>query len=222
MLAAFDLDGTLLDSKLDVAEAHSRAVRSACGVFIPKEDFFGLIGYSLIDTYQITLPANMKHMAAKAAEEYKKFYYDNCANKTKPFPNAAEALAFLKENGFKIAVATMKKSFMADRAMELAGAELLPYVDIVQGTDDFPGKPDPAIMNVVFARLGLEPTPENVRKTVYVGDTSKDGKLAKNFGCLSAAALYGYGDLEELAALSPDISGFDLLDLAKSIVEAAA
>ncbi len=70
---------------------------------------------------------------------------------------------------------------------------------LVQGTDDFPHKPDPAILLRVLVFLGTPP-----ERAVMVGDTAADILCARAAGVRCASALYGIGDSEELRACAPD------------------
>ncbi len=198
-VVVFDLDGTLIDSRIDVAIAHNFAVKSVGGEPREIEELFPLIGLSLEETYRRLLPPELHHLIGKAAANYKGYYFEHCMENTKPFPGTKEVLESIRKMGFLIAIATTKKTFMAKRVLSTAASELLELIDHVQGTDEFPHKPNPEILNRVSLALG-----GNAEPVCMVGDTTIDIRTGRNAGIKTCAAMYGYGDRTDLLSLKPD------------------
>jgi len=78
--------------------------------------------------------------------------------------------------------------------------------DHIQGTDDVPGKPDPAIIFLTCEKLGIDP-----KQAIFVGDTVMDVLAGLGAGCKTVAVDYGIGKTKDLQAQNPDeiIGTFD-------------
>ena len=212
-IAFFDLDGTIVDSRTDVALSHCHAVASVGGTAPPPEEVVPLIGLSLEETYAIMLPPGLHHRIGEAAENYKAHYFDHCADTSRPFGGVTEGLQRLRQAGFKTAIATTKRSFMAVRVLEQLG--LADLFDHIQGTDNFPHKPQPDIIWHCLKALGAEKTGNAMW---MVGDTPRDILAGRNAGINSAAALYGYGNSDELHDLHPQIASASFAGLVEGIL----
>ena len=212
-IAFFDLDGTVVDSRIDVAHGHCHAVTSVGGIAPPLDEVVSLIGLSLEKTYEIMLPQSLHHRIPEAAENYKTFYFDHCADNSRPFEGAREGIERLREAGFKTAIATTKRSFMAVRVLEQLG--LTDLFDHIQGTEDFPHKPQPDIIWHCLSALNI---PRSSGTMWMVGDTTMDIRAGHNAGINSAAALYGYGENEELHNLRPQVAAASFDELIEGIL----
>ena len=195
-LLIFDLDGTLVDSRRDIAIGVNHALGAVAGLAVPEARVFPHIGGSLRGTFADLAPGLADASYDAMVEAYKAFYFDHCAVHTRPYPGVIETLAKLA--GAPKAVATTKRTFMARRVTEVLG--LAPLVDLVQGTDDgTPIKPAPDLFLQVMERFAARPG-----KTLVVGDTVHDVRAGKAAGCFTVAVTYGIGARDALAAAGPD------------------
>jgi len=97
----------------------------------------------------------------------------------------------------RLAVATTKRTDMARAVTDRVG--LTSLVDLVQGSDGLPKKPDPALLALVAERTGCA-----LANSLMVGDTDGDVLAARAAGCASVAVTYGGWSRAELAPLAPD------------------
>jgi len=201
----FDLDGTLIDSRYDIAGAINFAMQHQAGHEVPIRRILPYIGSTLEATFEGLLSEPTPELIGLCIETYKHHYYEHCTENTSPFPGVAATLARL--DGHLRGVVTTKRTFMAKRVLREVG--LAHQFDLILGTEeDIDPKPDPAVIFRACKMLGIEPV-----NAAVVGDTLHDMRAAKAAGCRSIAVTYGFGDPRELIAFGPDavIDSFDQL-----------
>ncbi len=199
-----DLDMTLIDSKKDIAASVVFAAKAIGKKSVCEKDVTPWIGKGLKTMFHELLPDIDPKTEEKAVATYKEHFYDHCHIYTKIYPKVIDTLKSLRKHDVKTAVATAKMSFMAKRVCRVLGLD--EFIDHIQGTDNMPGKPHPAVVLSACQLLGVKP--EN---TVFVGDTVMDIEAAKRAGCTTAAVTYGIGKREALLEKEPDliIDSFD-------------
>lgn len=190
-IVGFDLDGTLLDTHRDLAEAVNHALSAGGFDPVPVEHAKGLIG------------GGAKAMLAQAIAEqgglpddefrplYKKmlaFYGEHCAVWTAPYPGAVEALGELRDRGVALALITNKfESFARDVLGQL---QLLDRFDTILGGDTLgKGRSKPAADPILEARDRCGGC-----RMIYIGDSTYDVASARAAGVPIVVAGYGYCD----------------------------
>lgn len=201
----FDLDGTLLDTFRDLGAAVNHAL--ALGGFAPvrmesSQDLIGggakIMLARAVDA-QGGLPGGIEGNDFRAL--YKamlRFYADNNAVYTKPYPHAREAIAGLAARGVRMVVVTNKfESFARSILTELDFLE--PFESVIGG--DTMGKgPDGAYRSkphpdpIIEARRRCASNPARPGPFAFVGDSSYDVKAARAAQVPVIAAAYGYCD----------------------------
>jgi HAD superfamily hydrolase (TIGR01549 family) len=119
------------------------------------------------------------------------------------YPGVAEALGCL--TGRK-ATATTKGTPTTRAVLDQFG--LLRYFDHIQGTDGFPCKPSPDVLERSIAALGARP-----EDCLFIGDSEADMEAGRRAGVRICAVRYGYGKTEALAKWKPDYWVSDLREL---------
>jgi HAD superfamily hydrolase (TIGR01509 family) len=199
----FDVDGTLVDSAVDICGAIQGVLASTSQNNVPFDFLKGYIGRHLIDLFQELFPNDTPEQIDALVMEYRRLYPLRNHGATKAYPGVAEALSKL---GGRKSTATTKGTPTTRLVLERFG--LLPYFDHVQGTDGFPAKPNP---DVIFKALeGLGASAEDC---LFVGDSPADIEAAHRAGVKSCAVTYGYGKREELAQWQPDYWADQLAEL---------
>lgn len=190
----FDVDGTLLDSHADICAAIQGVLTQTRQNAVSDEFLRRYIGRHLNELFLDLLPeltaADLEGMVA----DYRRIYLARGHGATRAFPGVAAALSALP--GRK-ATATTKGTPTTRLVLEKFG--LLPYFDHVQGTDGFPAKPEPDVIFASLQALGASPA-----DCLLVGDAPADMQAGRRAGVKTCAALWGYGDREELARWEPD------------------
>jgi phosphoglycolate phosphatase len=200
----FDIDGTLLDSALDICGAVQQVLDGHPCRPVPFDFLKSYIGRSLESLFGNLYPQYTPEQIEGLFQEYRTNYRARCHAHTRVFPGVAEALPLL--TGRK-STATTKGTPTTRLVLEKFG--LLPYFDHVQGTDGFPSKPEPDVIFTSLAALGASPA-----DCLFVGDSEVDMQAGRRAGVKTCAVRYGYGSAEELARHSPDYWVDDLRELA--------
>jgi HAD superfamily hydrolase (TIGR01549 family) len=202
----FDFDGTLVDSKWDIASAQ-RAVLERLGVTsYAEEDLFPYVGKTLETTFSILLPRALHERIPEAARMYSEYYQPRALATTILFPGVRETLGVLREAGKRMAVASIKRSVNIKRATDHFG--ISSYFVQLQGSEEMPRKPDPFIVNKILKEQHWTRS-----DTLMVGDTDNDVFVGRNAGIATCAVTYGSLGEAELRQCSPDfvISDFAAL-----------
>jgi phosphoglycolate phosphatase len=202
----FDLDGTLIDSKLDLVLSVNATLNHMGRDPIPHEDIGNYVGRGAgVLIHRALGPGATEEDAAKGLEYFLAYYRAHMLDNTVTYPGVREALELLKHNS--MAVLTNKPVRFSQAI--ISGLGLAPYFRYVYGGNSFETKkPDPFGMNKLLRGFGAEPC-----EAMIVGDSDVDVMTARNSGAWSCGVTYGLG-LESLRACSPDLMLDNLVDLA--------
>ena len=199
----FDVDGTLVDSAIDIVGAIQGVLASTPKHDVSFDHIKGYIGRHLVDLFQDLFPRYTPEQIDALVVEYRRIYPLRNHAATRAYPGVADALAKL---GGRKSTATTKGTPTTRIVLEQFG--LLPFFDHVQGTDGFPAKPNPDVIFKALEGLGAKPS-----DCLFVGDSPADMEAAQRAGVRSCAVTYGYGKREELGKWQPDYWADDLADL---------
>ncbi len=199
----FDVDGTLVDSALDICGAIQGVLASTPQSGVPFDFLKGYIGRHLVDLFHDLFPDYTAEQIDALVTEYRRLYPLRNHAATKAYPGVVNVLAKL---GGRKSTATTKGTPTTRLVLERFG--LLPYFDHVQGTDGFPAKPNPEVIFKALERLGASP-----EDCLFVGDSPADIEAAHRAGVKSCAVTYGYGKRDEIAKWRPDYWADDLAEL---------
>lgn len=193
----FDVDGTLLDSRRDIAAAQLWAFRQLGVDSYHPEDIFPHIGKPLAETFAILLPAKLHQRIPEAALIYRDYYRAHAFDTTDLFPHVRETVASLIAKGINLATATIKSTETTARVLSHFG--IAQYFTHIQGTDNGIFKPNPSIINAIVEKQGW-----NRENTVMVGDTDKDVEVGRNAGVRTCGVTYGSFSRDQMVLLKPD------------------
>jgi phosphoglycolate phosphatase len=188
----FDLDGTLADSLSGIIQSF-RDSFGALGLEAPTpEQVRAEIGLPLEDMYLTFAPPEA--MPALVAW-YREDYAAHLAERSQLYPGVREVLQDARAHGYRIAVATTKRSGVARLLADAVG--LTPLVHHIQGTDAFPHKPAPDVIYRALAAVGGE-------GAWMVWDTHLDILAGRAAGLRTYAVTWGTQDAAQLALAHPD------------------
>jgi phosphoglycolate phosphatase len=184
----FDLDGTLLNTLEDLADATNHAL----GVFghPPRTlaEVRRFIGNGAENQIRLSLPDDNKADLQQVLEVYKPYYTAHCQIKTKPYDGVLDVLKTLGEK-YPIAIVSNKP----DSAVKALCADYFPGLYALGETPDCPRKPAADMVFRAMEAIGVE-------RCVYVGDSEVDVLTAKNAGMPCVGVLWGFRDREDLEA----------------------
>ncbi len=204
-LLIFDLDGTLIDSRKDIALAVNLTLRDLGRPTLPDETIYGYVGDGV---YRLITDATGSHdpeFLARSLLIFDGHYLAHLTDQTRLYPGMEEVLRHYREK--KKIVVTNKRAKFTRKIMENLGVadrfELL-----ISGDEVGPLKPDPAMMLHALAQL-RHPAEE----TVVIGDMHNDIHAARAAGIAVCAVGYGLGDPKRLKEAKPDFFAETVGDL---------
>ncbi len=190
----FDLDGTLLDTLEDLADAMNLALAELDFPIHPIESYKYFVGDGIENEARRALPpqacdeATIKKCVTLARANYSRCWMKN----TRPYPGIAELLTGLQNKKIPLTVLSNKP----DDFTKLMVRELLSNwsFEIVRGAGpDTPVKPDPFGALQIAGELDILPG-----QFVYLGDTNTDMQTANSAGMYAVGALWGFRTAKEL------------------------
>lgn len=191
----FDVDGTLVDSVDEHAEAWRRAFLHF-GRDFPFAHVRSQIGKGADQLIPVFFNDDELERFGKELEEYRsKLYLKEFLPKVRPFPRVRELFQRLRQHGRRIALASGAKDEELQHYVRLCGIDGLYETQSSQDEVD-KGKPHPDIFESALARLG-RPAPD---VTVVVGDTPYDALAASKLGLSTVGVLAGGFSPEDLRA----------------------
>jgi phosphoglycolate phosphatase len=191
-----DLDGTLVDSLADIADAMNATLRAAGMPTHEPRTYRTFVGHGLAALVRQAMAPGGDHAALLAAARAR--YQEHCVDRTRPYPGVLQMLVELRDRGIALAVLSNKPQPMTDRVVrELLGE--IPFGAIVGDRPDVPRKPDPAGALAIAKALDAPPS-----RCWLVGDSAVDVQTAKAAGMRGIAVTWGFRPVQELRAARPD------------------
>ena len=196
-LILWDLDGTLIDTLEDLAEAVNHALKLRALPLHGIDEYRKMVGHGVRNLVQQALEASGQETNDQTVDEaladFKKYYQAHIDVHTKPYPGIPELLSELQAKGVKMGVASNK----FQEGTEYLIKEFFPDIQFVAILGNRPGqplKPDPAIVEEVLSKgnIGRD-------EAVMVGDSPTDMRTAANGGIGAIAVSWGYRTKDELA-----------------------
>jgi phosphoglycolate phosphatase len=201
----FDLDGTLIDSKLDLVHSVNAMLRQIGRVELPVDTVASYIGHGAPRLVASALgPAATEAERKNALALFLAYYGTHNLDETRPYPGVTEALQALAS--LPLAVLTNKPLSMSIQILE--GLGLSRYFRGVYGGDSFEKKkphPDGAIS--ILHELG-----STAEESAMVGDSDVDIQTARNSGIIAIAVNYGFG-IQDRQTNPADVSVDSLVEL---------
>ena len=199
-LAIFDLDGTLLDTIGDLAEACNYMLSLRELGSHTREEYAKMVGNGILNLVKRALPEELRTdeyvMAARA--DFLDFYTANIDRHTRPYDGIYEVLHTLQEEGWSLAVASNK----FDEGTQKLVRSIFPDIHfsaIYGNKEGFPLKPDAALLDLIMKECDAD-----VATTWMIGDSGVDIQTAKNAGVRSIGCSWGFRPRTELEEFGAD------------------
>lgn len=189
----FDLDGTLADSLIDLADGVNRAIASKGFPSHEVEAFKYFVGDGIPKMIERALPeANRDADTVNEIKDiFLPYYAIHYADNTYAYEGMPELVNVLKTQGFIVAVVTNKEQHMANEVVTSLYGDVF---DLVFGKrDGIPAKPDPTAALMAMEELGVKP-----EECVFIGDSGMDVATAVNSGAVPVGELWGFRKEDEL------------------------
>lgn len=203
-LISFDLDGTLVDTAGEIAEAVHCTFDELGLARRGQAEITGFIGKGTRELL-LGLLARVRQEGGTAGVEaeaalarFERHYAETAGRSGRPYPGCAEALARLRALGLRLVCVTNKEQRHAERVLEATG--LAGCFELLIGGDTLAvKKPDAGVLAHVLRHCGLEP-----RQAAHVGDSAIDVWTARNAGVAAWALPHGYNAGVPIEAAGPD------------------
>jgi len=197
----FDLDGTLLNTLDDLADANNEALTEMSFPTHPVESYKHHIGNGVRLLLERTLPEGARDDATveKGVAMMKQAYSKCWDNKTRPYDGIPEMLDELTSRGVRMAILSNKPHAYTEMVVDKLLADW-EFERVWGVSDSVPPKPDPAGVSRLVEALGA-PT-ENL---LYLGDTATDMETAVGAGIFAVGVLWGFRTADELTQNGADV-----------------
>ncbi|HEY7290441.1 MAG TPA: HAD hydrolase-like protein [Vicinamibacterales bacterium] len=187
-LIVFDLDGTLIDSRRDIA-ASANALLVQCGAeALPDEEVGRMVGEGAAVLVERAFKARRIAPPDDALPRFLEIYAAHLTDETRPYPGIPAALDALRSRA-TLALLTNKPLAATRTILDRLGLQAFFPTSLVFGGDGpFPRKPDPSGLRELMRKTDSEPL-----STVLVGDSLIDWRTARAAACTICLAAYGFG-----------------------------
>jgi phosphoglycolate phosphatase len=211
-LLIFDLDGTLVDSKLDLVHSVNAARGLMSLAPISEELVSSYVGNGVAVLMRRALgPEASEAEVERAIEFFLGYYRDHMLDNTRLYPGVKEGLDRMLESGAKMAVLTNKPVRFSRAIVE--GLGLGSHFFQVYGGNSFEQKkPDPIGIEKLLGESGI-----SRERTIMVGDSGVDIRTARNAKVKSCGVSYGFQP-ESFEQDPPDMVVDDMNQLADYVV----
>ena len=206
-LIMFDLDGTLIETAPEIADAVNDTLRHFNLPAVTQQQVNDWIGHGtrtlLIQALAFVGKTEVAAVAASdslplIAAEFDRNYQRRCGTRNHLYPQVRETLAALRDRGVKLAVVTNKEGRYTTTVLN--AHQITSLLDrVVSGDTLSTKKPDPAGIQSCLAQFGVLPN-----RALFVGDSSIDVATARNAGVAVWALPYGYNMGQPIEACEPD------------------
>ena len=195
-LIIYDLDGTLVDTLEDIAQAANHMLRQLGAPALPARDIRGSVGRGVRQLVQHCLKSDDPTQIERGVTIYRVYYAQHLTDHSALYPGARDTLEHFKTR--REAVVTNKPNpFSRDLLAALGVADY--FLEIVGGDDGFPKKPDPSSLRALMEREGIA-----AAEAIMVGDSPVDVEAGRRAGVMTVGITHGFSERSELTAASPD------------------
>lgn len=190
----FDLDGTLIDSKEDLADSTNRVLRGEGFPEWPLESYGLFLGRGIRNLVWNALPESQRNEETieRCREKIMADYGERYAVKTRLYDGIGLLLSNLKRQGVKTGVLSNKPDSITCKIMDRLFSEW-PFDCVLGAGTELPMKPEPDAVFHICRQFGLLP-----EEVILIGDSDVDMQTAANAGIRGIGVSWGFRSREEL------------------------
>ena len=195
----FDLDGTLLNTIDDLANAGNWVCRRNGWPEFSVDQFKAMVGHGIPNLVKSFSPENSRSplLVLNTLNQFTEYYGAHNMELTAPYQGIQELLGRLREAGVTMGVYSNKADNFSCTIVEHYFPGMFAHV---QGKlEGVPVKPDPTGLKMVLDKLGARP-----EETLYVGDSDVDMETGRNGGLVTCGVTWGFRTRETLIASGAD------------------
>ena len=209
----FDLDGTILDTLDDLADATNAALKASGYPGRTRDEVRRFVGNGIRKLIERAVPSGTDEEGiVRTHEAFTAYYSVHCKDKTKPYEGIPELVRALKEKGIRSAVVSNKADYGVKALCEEYFEGLF---DMSVGErEGIRKKPAPDSVFEAMRVMGADR-----ESTVYIGDSDVDIMTAKNSGIDCIGVSYGFRGREFLISHGAEVIADTVDDLYKLLLE---
>jgi phosphoglycolate phosphatase len=186
-LVVFDLDGTLVDSRRDLADSANALIAELGGAPLPEEAIVGMIGEGARLLVSRALgAASLDPEAPGALSRFLELYDERLLAHTRPYDGVRAMLEAVAGRRV-LSVLTNKPGAATVKLLSGLGLSEF-FADVLGGDNAFGRKPDPAALRHLMSKAGIA-----AAEVLFVGDSSVDLETARRGDVRVCLARYGFG-----------------------------
>lgn len=193
----FDLDGTLVDTKDDLAAATNFVLRRFGLPAVLPQMVYGYVGHGARVLVERALGGDNAHLVAEGLTLFLDYYREHLLDHTQPYPGIVQLLGKIKDGGGVLSVLTNKPEELSRRIIAGLGLDSY-FIEVVGGDTLATRKPDP---QGVYHLQHLSGVP--LQKTLLIGDSAVDVETGRAAGVSVCGVTWGFG-AEGLRESSPE------------------
>lgn len=193
----FDLDGTLLNTLEDLADAVNAVMRAHAYPERTLDEVRRFVGNGIRRLMEQAVPEDVEgDLFEQVFEEFRSYYTEHCQIKTRAYEGVMELLKMLAERDYVMAIVSNKNHAAVCELNEIYFKE---FISVAIGQKDgIRKKPAPDTVWQALKELGKESS-----SAIYVGDSEVDFMTAENSGMDCVLVTWGFRTEEELAGCMP-------------------
>ena len=195
-LLIFDLDGTLVDTRRDLANAVNYALRQLHKDEVDVDTVTSYVGDGVRKLLERALGEVAKTQLEAAHRHFRSYYHEHIADFSQPYSGVREMLTHFAHK--QKAVLTNKPQEFTEALLQRLALRRH-FAMVIGGQSHLKLKPDPQAVFNILRDFDL-PAP----RTLIIGDGENDILVGKAAKIVTCAAAYGFRPLEKLCALQPD------------------
>jgi phosphoglycolate phosphatase len=196
-LIFYDLDGTLVDTREDIARSANHMLRQMEVPELSHEEISSYVGHGVFQLISGCLKTEDKKRVEKGIKIYRDYYSKHMLDHSKLFPGVLENLEAFKSCP-KIVLTNKPNPYSKDLLKALRIADF--FEEIIGGGDPgYPKKPDPSAIFAMQKRFSVLAS-----ESLFVGDSEVDIETARNAGIPVVVITHGFSGLEALESAAPD------------------
>ncbi len=214
-IAAFDLDGTLLDSADDLINCLNMVLKEEKKNKVPKKLVHKLVGNGALamikEAYKVNNLVLKKGEPEKLTKRFVEYYKNNCLQKSTLYPYALETLHALKSANFKLVLVSNKPEYFVKKILKHFKINI--YFCAISGGDTFNfRKPDTRHLTETIKITKIK----NYR-CWFIGDSKNDALCARSIGAKLILLKHGYSK-ENILNLGADYVLNDLKEVSNIVI----
>jgi phosphoglycolate phosphatase len=185
-LIAFDLDGTLVDSRRDLADSANQLVAELGGQPLEHDDVVGMVGEGASVLVRRALGAAQLPDSPAALSRFLAIYDERLLRSTRLYPGMREVVEAARTKA-RVAVLTNKPLPHTERLLEGLAIRQL-FDDVIGGDGPYARKPSPDGLRALISAAGASD-----RATLMIGDSLVDVETARAAGTACCVVTWGFG-----------------------------